>query len=216
MMALQKKIRLFWAINLPGELRSRIARLQNRLKNSGVRAKWVECHNLHITVKFLGDTDVGLVARIVDSAASSLKSARPFRLEAGGLGFFPGPANPRVLWAGLKVEVCPEQETGGRGVPSSFGVAAPGGVGACPLENLVLTVGDAMAGLGFPPEGRRFFPHLTLARIKSNAPGLIGIVEAEAAGAEMLGSFNVSSVDLMHSDLTPGGPVYTLLASCRF
>ncbi len=185
-------LRLFWAVNLPEELKKTLSKVQDRLKTAGADARWVEPRNLHVTVKFLGDTDFALVGKIVDAAVGGLKGCLPFRLEVGGLGFFPRPSSPRVLWAGLRGEVDALGEVAGR------------------ME-------EAMLGCGFPPEGRKFSPHLTLARIKSprGAADLAKIAEAESSGAECLGSFEVSSVDLMRSDLTPRGPVYTLLASVR-
>ncbi len=186
-----KKLRLFWAVNLPGELKNKIRGIRERLGTAG-RANWVEPRNLHVTVKFLGDTDIDLVHQVVDSAARRLKGVKSFSLEVGGLGFFPGTSSPRVLWAGLKGEV-----------------DVLGGV-ARMLE-------EAMAEHGFPRESRRFFPHVTLARIKSPAGvgDLVTAVEKERPLAESLGSFRVFSLDLMMSDLTPQGPVYTLLSPLK-
>lgn len=185
------KLRLFWAVNLPEELKNRIHEIRNRLGTAG-GAKWVEPRNLHVTVKFLGDTDIDLVRPVVDSAAGRLKGVKSFSLEVGGLGFFPGTSSPRVLWAGLKGEV------------SLLGVVAR-------------MVEEAAAEHGFPRESRKFSPHVTLARIKSpvEAGELVAAVEKEKSRVESLGSFRVASVDLMKSDLTPRGPVYTLLSSVR-
>lgn len=186
------KLRLFWAVNLPGELKAKIGQMQERLKAAGAGAKWVDHHNLHVTIKFLGDTDTGQVAQIVDTAASSLKNFKAFRLEVGGLGFFPGPASPRVMWAGLR------GETG-------------------MLKEVARVVEDSMAGLGFPREGRKFSPHLTLARIKPSrhTEELVRLADNESPRQAKLGIFRVASVELMQSDLTPRGPVYTLLAAVK-
>ncbi|MFZ5633582.1 MAG: RNA 2',3'-cyclic phosphodiesterase [Bacillota bacterium] len=188
-----KKLRLFWAVNLPAELKIKLVHVQERLKTAGADAKWVEHENLHVTVKFLGETDVDLVAKIVETASDSLKNCQSFRVDVDGLGFFPGSASPRVVWAGLKGEVSR-------------------------LKEIARVVEDAMAVHGFPREGRKFSPHLTLARIKSsgNAGELVEIIGAEDAKIKNLGSFRVSSVDLMQSDLTPRGPVYTRLAAVKF
>lgn len=187
-----KKLRLFWAVNLPEELKTKLWHMQGRLQAAGADAKWVERQNLHVTVKFLGETDAGLVAQIVDAAAGRLKSFKAFGLEVSGLGFFPGPASPRVVWAGLK------GETG-------------------MLKELARAVEESMAECGFPREGRKFSPHLTLARVKSpgNTGDLARMAEEESNRGARLGSFRVSSVDLMQSDLTPRGPAYTLLAAVK-
>lgn len=185
-----RKIRLFWAVNLPPATRKKIHRIGDRLREAGADAKWVEENNLHVTVKFLGDADPGLVDRITEGASGRLKSLERFSLEPVGMGFFPGAHSPRVLWVGLG-----------------------GDVGT--LRQAALAVEDAMEGLGFLREQRKFSPHLTLARIRSprNVERLARQVHAGAAGISGLGFFDVDSVDLMSSTLTGSGPVYRLLAS---
>ncbi len=184
-----KRLRLFWAINLPEELKTKLSRVQDGLRKAGADAKWVEPGNLHLTVKFLGETDPGLVAPVIGTVSCRLRDCRAFWLEVAGLGFFPGPASPRVVWAGLK---------GKEGL----------------LEDIGRIVDESMAVHGFPRENRKFSPHLTLARIRSpkNRQELIRLVDIESPRTNGLGNFKVSSVDLMQSNLTPQGPVYTLLS----
>ncbi|MFZ5648683.1 MAG: RNA 2',3'-cyclic phosphodiesterase [Bacillota bacterium] len=187
-----RKLRLFWAVNLPEDFKAGISEIQTRLKNSGSDSKWVDPHNLHITVKFLGETDGGMVGEMAGAVAERLKGCGEFRLALEGLGFFPGAANPRVLWAGLK-----------------------GDVGK--LKEIAAAVDQCMSGLGFPREGRKFSPHLTLARLRSskNMEDLIKGVGVETATVNSLGGFSVLSVDLMQSDLNRQGPVYSVLKSVR-
>lgn len=187
-----KKLRLFWAANLPGEIKDKLQLVQERLMIAGADAKWVEHRNLHITLKFLGETEAGMVAPMTGMAAGGLKGCRAFRLELGDLGFFPRQGPPRVLWVGLKGEI---------------------GL----LKEAARAVDDFMAVQGFPREVRRFSPHLTLARIRSsrNVEELIRTMGEENNRAGMAGSFRVSTIDLMQSDLSPRGPEYTLLASIR-
>ncbi|MFZ5596837.1 MAG: RNA 2',3'-cyclic phosphodiesterase [Bacillota bacterium] len=185
-----KKLRLFWAVNLPGELKAKLAAVVDRLGGCGADAKWVERDNLHVTVKFLGDVDTGRVEEITGTVSRGLKYFPAFRLDLGGPGFFPGPASPRVFWVGLS-----------------------GGAGS--LAEMAGIVDDVMGGLGFAREGRKFSPHLTLARIRSprNIKELAGAVASLKDVFGEMGGFNVSSLDLMQSDLTRSGPVYSKLAS---
>ncbi|MCL5057744.1 MAG: RNA 2',3'-cyclic phosphodiesterase [Actinobacteria bacterium] len=187
-----QKIRLFWAVNLPPGTRKKLCYIGDRLREAGADAKWVEENNLHVTVKFLGDADPGMVDRITEGASGRLKDLGRFSLEPEGMGFFPGAHSPKVLWVGLG-----------------------GDVGT--LCEAALAVEDAMEGLGFPREGRKFSPHLTLARIRSprNVERLAGLVHAEAAGINGLGIFDVDSVDLMSSTLTGSGPVYRPIARIK-
>jgi len=187
-----EKLRLFWAINLPEEHKMELSQIQSRLKDCGADAKWVECRNLHVTVKFLGETDPSRVKGITESVTGLLQTCRTFSLAMEGLGFFPGPRSPRVLWVGLKGEV---------------------GV----LKEVAGAVDHAMTQHGFPPEVRKFSPHLTLARLKPalNTDKLIGAMGDEEPGVRTMGLFKIFSVDLMQSRLTRQGPSYTCLTSVK-
>lgn len=185
-----EKLRLFWAVNLPPEIKEKLFLAGNRLREAGADAKWVEENNLHLTVKFLGDADQGMVERITQAAALGLREFGQFSLELKGAGFFPNARSPRVIWAGL----------GGN-------VAA--------LAELAMIVEKAMEELGFPGEGRKFSPHLTLARIRSprNVDRLAGLVQDGLPEIRGLGGFEVKSVDLMSSTLGRSGPTYRLAAA---
>ncbi|HBV95941.1 MAG: hypothetical protein JL50_04815 [Peptococcaceae bacterium BICA1-7] len=187
-----QKIRLFWAVNLPLDIRKKLCYIKDRLGEAGADAKWVEEENLHVTVKFLGDTDPGRVSEITESVSSRLKDLGSFMLEPQGMGFFPGAHSPRVLWVGLG-----------------------GDVGT--LGKVALAVEDAMEELGFPREGRRFSPHLTLSRIRSprNVERLAGMVRDESAGIAGLGGFEVRELALMSSTLTRSGSIYRAVARVR-
>lgn len=184
--ALIRPLRLFWAINLPVSLKTKILQIQNRLKMTDVDAKWIDARNLHITVKFLGDTDAALVDRISFTAEERLKKYQSFDLELSGLGFFPGVINPRVLWIGLQ-----------------------GKVGL--LREVVEIVENLMSEYGYSREKRKFSPHLTLARLKSskNMDKLLKTIEYEDTLVKELLVFKVLTVNLMMSDLTPSGPIYS-------
>jgi len=187
-----EKLRLFWAVNLPPDLKSRLYGIGSLLKAAGADARWVEEGNLHVTVRFLGDTDPALIPRIIETVSDSLKGLSKFRLDIKETGFFPGVSRPRVFWAGLGGEIDA-------------------------LKKIALAVDNAMAGLGFPREGRSFAPHITLARIKSphNIGELARAVKRESPGINKLGGFDVRSVDLMSSMLSRSGPAYSLVSAVK-
>lgn len=186
------KLRLFWAINLPEDIKKNISNIQSLLKETGSDLKWVESQNLHITVKFLGETDDSRVGEIGEAVIERLKSYPELRLSLQGLGFFPGAASPRVLWAGIKGDVNILREIAG-------------------------AVDECMSGFGFPLEGRKFSPHLTLARLRSpkNIKELVERAGVESGRVGLVGGFKALSVDLMQSDLSRQGPVYSILRSAR-
>lgn len=186
------KVRLFWAINLPEPVKDRLFRIQEQLKGAGADAKWVERENLHLTVQFLGDVEASRITDLVTAVEGSLGQKSTFSVGLGSLGVFPDYKRPRVLWVGVQR-------------------------GAEGLQEIHRAVGGAMTTIGFPPEGRSFSPHLTLARIRSSR-GVLELmqrVRALSSEAVQMGSMNVVSVDLMQSQLTRKGPIYTPLARVR-
>jgi len=185
-------LRAFIAIELPVELQKAISRsigqLQKAAGKSGVR--WVAAENIHLTLKFLGEvspTNVDLIQQML-SAEAGLHPR--FHIEVAQLGAFPNNKRPRVVWLG--VEAPPELATLQRGVES------------------------AAAKLGYPPEDRPFSPHLTVGRVRENAPSteLTALTAAlESLKIGTLGTVQVKALHLFKSDLLPGGAVYTRLFS---
>jgi 2'-5' RNA ligase len=184
-------LRLFVAVLLDPALRPVVEGVRRELVEAWPRGrdlvKWVEPHNLHLTLKFLGHVEAALLARVAD-ALSAVRSAPAFRLHLVGLGAFPRPRGARVLWVGV-------QE------------------GSEELGSLARRVEDALAPLGFPREDRGFSPHLTIGRLRTPAyhPELEAALERRSRVE--IGLQHVQSVELMESTLRPDGPVYTVVRS---
>lgn len=180
-------LRTFAAVEVPDDLLKVLERVQAQLSARGVRARWVRPENLHLTLKFLGATPrerMEAVAAALEAAASAHGA---FALTATGIGVFPNPRRPRVIWAGLS-----------------------GATDA--LARLQEEIDRRLEAVGFPREARRFHGHLTLGRFAEGATGR-GIDAAIAAhAAERFGSFEVREVVLFQSELQAKGAVYTGLA----
>ncbi|MGH7166626.1 MAG: RNA 2',3'-cyclic phosphodiesterase, partial [Nitrospiraceae bacterium] len=152
-------IRAFVAIELNPNLRSALAQIQTSLKSAiprhlppGARIQWVRPDSIHLTLKFLGDTDETRLGEIERALALAAHSQTRFSLDVCALGVFPDLRAPRVLWVGLSGQEDQDH--------------------AHTSDRLVRLAGDidqAMATLGYPTESRPFNPHLTLARIKEHA-----------------------------------------------
>ncbi|MBI2157172.1 MAG: RNA 2',3'-cyclic phosphodiesterase [Candidatus Rokubacteria bacterium] len=158
-----------------------------RLRGTARGVAWVAPENLHLTLKFLGSVDETGLAALTSALTSAVTGLAAFDAEVIGLGAFPTPAHPRVLWAGIA-----------------------DGAGA--LVDVAGRVEAALAALGFPPDERPFSPHVTLGRLREprRDPAL---AEALAAGAgRAFGRTRVGRVSLMRSDLSPRGARYTELA----
>jgi 2'-5' RNA ligase len=187
-----EKIRTFIAIELDESIKDGLTRLQERLKGKAPRGsvRWVRSEGIHLTLKFLGDVPADQIGEITEALQESCQSFAPFSLSCGGLGCFPNLKRPRVVWVGV------QEETG-------------------TLAQLQKAIEKNVAPLGYPPEKRKFSPHLTLGRVQRRvSPGdlrrLGELVGASEIGT--LGQMKVHSVNLMRSDLRPSGAVYTQLA----
>ncbi len=184
-------IRTFLAIELDDAHHRALADLQAQLQRDhaarGVR--WVAPENIHLTLKFLGDVDAAQMAALQRAAADACAGTAPFTLRIAGAGAFADTRRPNIVWVGISGEV----ERAAR---------------------LAQKIDDVCTALGFAREARPFSPHLTLGRVKRDAPPFdrrsIGemIVNAQVGA---LGELRVERVSVMKSELRPGGSVYTRL-----
>jgi 2'-5' RNA ligase len=162
-----------------------IGRVQSGLIRSGGDLKPVERENIHLTLKFLGDVNEGRLGE-VERVVSSL-SFEPFRMTFAETGAFPNLRRPKVIWAGVYE-------------------------GIDELAEIFRDLEDGFVGLSFKREGRRFSPHVTIARVRSGR-NRDELVEEVLRHREMdYGGFEVSCIKLKRSVLTPRGPVYSTLA----
>ncbi|MCC7147021.1 MAG: RNA 2',3'-cyclic phosphodiesterase [Phycisphaeraceae bacterium] len=143
----------------------------------------VPAHNLHLTLRFLGESDESLFPALLDAIKVSTAGIGPFVVHLQGLGIFPSPARPTVLWVSLQ--------------------------GAEPLQEIVKRLNPRVDALGFGGDLRAWQPHLTLARIKARPPQEFGSFLQRHRHA-YFGSFTVHAIDLMTSQLRPQGPIYTV------
>ena len=185
-------IRTFIAIELPESVRSALGQIQDQLrKGDYASVKWVAPSSIHLTLKFLGDVDVNKVQFLSEALSEASKGITPFQLNLEKSGAFPNLRNPRVIWVGLAGDI----DT---------------------LGKLQQNIENALNPLGFPPEGRRFSPHLTLGRVRDKASSHNKRNLGEAVSALKVASsssFEVQSVSLMRSVLSREGAIYSCLAS---
>jgi RNA 2',3'-cyclic 3'-phosphodiesterase len=188
------QIRAFIAIELPESVKAGLKRVQDKLKSvDPACAKWVDPDGVHLTLKFLGNIDAARMKDIIGLINEASQIVTPFHLELKGLGAFPNLKRTQIIWVGINGELDK-------------------------LQILQKQIEDKLAGIGFPPEGRTFTPHLTLARLREYATVLQRQTIGEAISRQILESgliINVNTVSLMKSLLTPAGAVYTELASIK-
>ena len=181
-------MRCFVAISLPEELKASISGIQERLKTAGADVSWTRQEGMHLTLKFLGEVEEKMIPNIERALDMAVDGITTFTLSVSGMGIFPDMRRPRVVWIGLKEE-------------------------GDNLIRLHKGVDEELKKTGFPSEDRRFTPHITLGRIRSNRniEKLLKLIDAEK-GVDS-GSFEVSDLHLIKSELKPSGAVYTELYS---
>ncbi|KAF0107116.1 MAG: 2'-5' RNA ligase [Anaerolineaceae bacterium] len=188
-------LRSFVAVEIPAAIQAAIARstadLQKALPRPLVR--WVAAQNLHLTLKFLGDVSPANLEKLAEALKVEAARLAGFELSVGGLGAFPTPRRPRVIWVGIEAPAA--------------------------LPALQRSVEAVAARMGYPPEERPFSPHLTLGRVGQNTSAadlarVRAAVEATVVGP--LGTARVEALHIFKSDLQSSGSVYTHLYTLPF
>jgi 2'-5' RNA ligase len=182
-------IRSFLAFELPPEIREEIGKISRELRKSRLPARWVREENIHLTIVFLGSIDENVVEDLEERVGSVVKGFTGFTAGLKGVGVFPNQWKPRVLWIGLDGDI--------------------GG-----LSKLRDELQDALRVFGLREEKRPFRAHLTLGRFKDRLKGdeeLKWILDRYHDIASQ--PYCLDELVLFKSDLRPGGPVYTKMAS---
>lgn len=154
---------------------------------AGVPLRWVPPRNMHLTLKFLGETQPRQVATLADALQAIASQHSPLDVRLAELGIFPNSKQPRVLWVGLHAPAA--------------------------LAEIAQQVEHAAVALGFATEPKPFTPHLTLARTgrEAAAAQLADVEAALAAQPVPEVSASLSELGLFESQLKAGGAVYNPL-----
>jgi 2'-5' RNA ligase len=100
---LPEQPRLFVAVELDGDVRQALNRLQHDLQRHHLTGmRWVRPEGVHLTLKFLGETPREGVASITEALSTSTAGVAPHELSLGKLGTFGSRNAPRVLWVDLE------------------------------------------------------------------------------------------------------------------
>jgi len=180
-------MRLFFGVPVDEPVRERVAELQERLKAAAGKVSWEQPAKFHFTLRFLGEMPEERVLRIAEAADTVWAVARPGQVVLRGIGAFPSPRSPRVIWVGV-----------------AEGAEVIGGLEKALSAALV-------EAIRFPREKRTFTPHLTIGRVRvpRRDPGLEAAI-ADLADAAV-GRFDVSRLVLYQSILGPSGSVYRVV-----
>lgn len=182
-------MRLFVALDLPGEILDTFRDLLENLAPLAKNARWTRPEAMHVTLKFIGN----VVPQKLDPIRATLATARSpalVKMQIRGVGFFPDARRPHVLWCGVE--------------------ASPN------LAPLAAEIERTLEPLGIARENRPFTPHLTLARLK-DSHGAAGLVHAaEELKSRDFGSLHATEFHLYESFTKPSGSEYKKIESYTF
>jgi len=198
-------VRAFISVPVAEDVIRNIMRCQKELaRTTGEAVRWAPQEQIHLTLQFLGNISPAEIERlqtrlaaIMNRSADSL-SARgpavlPFRLHAHGLGAFPSPSRPRVIWVGLAGQIDELKQL------------------QAAVENATTQVGR---GLRAEPstvrkEEREFHPHLTIGRVREGHRSKLNV---ERWKDEPFGEWEARELLLMQSKLSPKGATHSVIA----
>lgn len=184
------RFRVFVALDVPDAIRHQVGQLVQELRaRVPSRAiRWVRPENVHLTLRFIGNVDPAELPALTSALRSATAPFPPFNLQLGEAGSFPEERAPRVIWIGLDGEL------------------------EC-LRNLQSAVVQGSSAWG-AVENRSFHPHLTLGRVVTRRQDelcRLGAVTRQIRVPSIC-PWRVASVQLIQSELAPGGSRYTALA----
>jgi RNA 2',3'-cyclic 3'-phosphodiesterase len=186
-------MRLFVAIDLDPEIRSRIATFLDGVRGFAPEARWVSAQSLHITLKFIGESQ-----RLEEIKSSlALVNGKATQLSFRGTGFFPNPRAARVFWVDIGADEDADENL-------------PALAGCIDLE---------LEKVGIEKEERAYTPHLTLARGGGRrSPGQSNnrfqklVEQLNKRPAPDFGTMTAREFFLYQSKTAPSGAVYAKLA----
>ena len=170
-------VRAFLAVPLPAPLQEELTRLRRELSGPLQGLRWSNPATVHLTLRFFGDTPVDDLEKIRASMLSVALREQPFHVDLQGLGAFPSPRRPRVVWIGLTPPAA--------------------------LQALYRTCAEELHREGFPGEARDFAPHLTIGRYREHGPDLTTVLAQQ--GQRTIGRLPVTRLVLYESQLRPDG-----------
>ena len=187
-----KTYRVFIAISVPEQVKDEIERAQEQMRSalSGKCVRWARREQFHLTLKFPGNVELQRLEALMASIRGACAGFGVLQLRAGQIGFFPDARRPRVVWT----RVCDGRDR---------------------LPSLQRAVETAAAGFTSEAPEPEFTGHVTLGRcrrIKRSQAEMLSVL-ATAMEDRIFGEWTTDRLEIIRSQLSPGGSRYTTLAS---
>ena len=184
-------IRAFIAAEIDLPNKKKISDLISELKKSKADVKWITENQIHITLKFLGNTGEEQIQKISGVLDGISRNFSAFDIRFSKLGAFPNMKRPRVIWIGV--------EKGGD-----------------LLSSLNEKIETELEKIGFTKEKREYKAHLTLGRVKS-LKNITSLTESiDKIDFQPTGEIKIDRLTLFQSTLTPKGAIYSPLSNFTF
>ena len=166
-----------------------LVRLLQELRRTTPGLKVVRPELMHVTLKFLGDTEESLVDDIAAAMTEAARQTAPLKVTLKGMGAFPSMSNIRVVWVGME--------------------------GGQTLAQIASRLDELLALKGFERDAKGFKPHLTVARARDGggAQRVQELIRQNAA--TVFGEHTVDRILLKKSVLGPSGPTYSDVREVR-
>ncbi|QPJ66635.1 MAG: RNA 2',3'-cyclic phosphodiesterase [Candidatus Nitrohelix vancouverensis] len=178
------RIRLFLATQVPPKVILALSEAQDNFRKLKVKASWVRRENMHITLKFLGDIAPDTTSSLIHSMTSVGKRSSQFNIAPDKITLYPDESKPRILAVVFN-------DSEGQ------------------MAQLHQNIEDALVRQGIAKDSRSFTPHLTLGRFKLTKKDAALSQAVQTQKKLTCGSFGVDTFQLVHSQLTVNGPIYT-------
>lgn len=175
--------RLFIGLSFEESLKRQIQDVVKKLKvnadKKDLQVKWTPEENIHLTIKFLGETDVDGIEALKSKLHKLAKSLSPIQLKIRGMGGFPEETQARILWLGVQ-----NKST---------------------LRGLQSIVENTMIDMGFEAADQNFIPHITIGRLR-NKKNIVDLISPFVRNE--FGKAKITKIRLFESQLQGSFPVY--------
>jgi len=188
---MSETIRTFIAITLNSDIQKTLKEIQSHLRKTGADVKWVKPENIHLTVKFIGDTPPDKLLEIIKVLRTTTEKIKPFLFSLTHLGAFPKLEHPQVIWVGVES-------------------------GKTEITRLAQTLENNLESLGFKKEKREFDAHVTLGRVRSGINRFALAKELKQFQIPKEISQSIDHVVFYKSTLTSQGPNYEVIEKAEF
>ena len=167
----------------------KILKIIKDLEKSGANLKLVKPEKMHITLKFLGDTEEKLIPKIEEIIKNSVEKIESFEIKLKNTGVFPNPNYLKVVWIGIE--------------------------NSEKIKEIAEEIDNKLVKIGFKKEKRKFSAHITIARVRSsrNKDEILEILN-KYKEEEFL-TMKIDKIKLKKSELTKKGPIYTTLKEIK-